>query len=93
MSFFHWSGFDEGDAIGSDGSAELLDDGSLEIELSFDLGPAFARSTPRPLLLDWEYLSSDGWLPLRLGSDQTARLTQDGRITLKMRPMPRAASA
>jgi hypothetical protein len=38
LSFFHWSGFDEGDAIGSDGSAELLDDGSLEIELSFDDG-------------------------------------------------------
>ncbi len=36
--FFHWSGFDEGDAIAGDGSAELQDDGSLEIELSFDDG-------------------------------------------------------
>jgi hypothetical protein len=36
--FFHWSGFDEGDAIGGDGSAELQDDDSLEIELSFDDG-------------------------------------------------------
>jgi hypothetical protein len=36
--FFHWSGFDEGDAVGGDGSAELQDDGSLEIELSFDDG-------------------------------------------------------
>jgi hypothetical protein len=36
--FFHWNGFDEGDAIGGDGSAELQDDGSLEIELSFNDG-------------------------------------------------------
>ncbi len=56
--------------------------GSAEIQLSFDLAAAFARSTPRPLLLDWEYLSADGWLPLRIGDDQTARLTQDGRIVL-----------
>jgi transposase len=34
---FDWSGFDEGDASGG-GSAELQDDGSLEIELSFDDG-------------------------------------------------------
>jgi hypothetical protein len=36
--FFHWSGFDEGDAVGGNGSAELNDDGSLEIALSFDDG-------------------------------------------------------
>ena len=36
--FFHWSGFDEGDAVGGNGSAELQDDGSLEIALSFDDG-------------------------------------------------------
>lgn len=53
-----------------------------EIEFSFDLAAAFAKSTPRPLLLDWEYLSSDGWLPLRIGDDQTARLTQNGRVVL-----------
>jgi hypothetical protein len=34
---FDWSGFDEGDASGG-GSAELQEDGSLEIELSFDDG-------------------------------------------------------
>ena len=33
-----WSGFDEGDQISGSGSAELQDDGSLEIELSFDNG-------------------------------------------------------
>jgi len=36
--FFRWQGFDEGDEIAGDGSAELQDDGSLEIELSFDNG-------------------------------------------------------
>jgi hypothetical protein len=36
--FFRWSGFDEGDHIAGNGSAELQDDGSLEIELSFDDG-------------------------------------------------------
>jgi hypothetical protein len=36
--FFRWSGFDEGDQVAGDGSAELQDDGSIEIELSFDNG-------------------------------------------------------
>jgi hypothetical protein len=36
--FFCWSGFDEADEISGDGSAELQDDGSIEIELSFDDG-------------------------------------------------------
>jgi len=34
--FFRWNGCDEGDEISGDASAELRDDGSLEIELSFD---------------------------------------------------------
>jgi hypothetical protein len=33
--FFTWDGFDEGDQISGSGSAELNDDGSVEIELSF----------------------------------------------------------
>jgi hypothetical protein len=36
--FFRWHGFDEGDDITGDGSAELQDDGTLEIEISFDNG-------------------------------------------------------
>ncbi len=36
--FFRWNGFDEGDEVSGDASAELQDDGSLEIELSFDNG-------------------------------------------------------
>jgi hypothetical protein len=37
-AFFRWNGFDEGDEVSGDGSAELQEDGSLEIELSFDAG-------------------------------------------------------
>jgi hypothetical protein len=36
--FFRWSGFDEGDEVSGGGSAELQDDGTVEIELSFDNG-------------------------------------------------------
>jgi len=35
---FRWHGADEGDEVKGDGSAELLDDGTLEIELSYDNG-------------------------------------------------------
>jgi hypothetical protein len=33
-----WAGFDEGEEISAHGSAELQDNGSLEIELAFDNG-------------------------------------------------------
>jgi len=33
--FFNWTGFDEGDEIYGSGSAELEDDGTIEIELCF----------------------------------------------------------
>jgi hypothetical protein len=36
--FFKWSGFDEGDEINGTGSADLNDDGTIEIELSFHDG-------------------------------------------------------
>ena len=36
--FFRWNGFDEGSEISGDASVELNDDGSIEIELSFDNG-------------------------------------------------------
>jgi hypothetical protein len=36
--FFRWNGFDEGEEISGVASAELQDDSSLEIELSFDNG-------------------------------------------------------
>jgi hypothetical protein len=65
---------------------------NAQIELSFDLAAALSESTPRPLLIDWTYLTADGWLPLRIVADQTARLTQDGRITLQLDCGPDADS-
>lgn len=60
--------------------------GDAEIVLSFAFGEARPGDSPgarqRPLLLDWEYLSADGWLPLKLAQDGTARFTRDGTITL-----------
>lgn len=38
MVFFTWAGFDEMDEVAGTGSAELLDDGSLEIEFQRHLG-------------------------------------------------------
>jgi hypothetical protein len=38
MVFFTWTGFDEMDEVTGDGSAELLDEGSLEIEFAYHLG-------------------------------------------------------
>ncbi len=38
MVFFTWAGFDEGDEIHGAGSAELNDDGSIEIEFAYHLG-------------------------------------------------------
>ncbi|MDR3461933.1 MAG: hypothetical protein P4L76_06440 [Beijerinckiaceae bacterium] len=32
---FTWIGFDEGDDVSGEGSAELLDDGSIEIEFAY----------------------------------------------------------
>jgi hypothetical protein len=36
--FFTWTGFDEGDQVSGKGSAELQDDRTVEIELSFAAG-------------------------------------------------------
>jgi len=36
--FFTWAGFDEMDEVRGSGSAELLDDGSVEIEFAYHLG-------------------------------------------------------
>ena len=36
--FFTWAGFDEMDEVNGSGSAELLDDGSLEIDFAYHLG-------------------------------------------------------
>jgi hypothetical protein len=36
--FFTWAGFDEMDEVSGSGSAELLDDGLIEIEFAYHLG-------------------------------------------------------
>jgi len=38
MVFFTWAGFDEMDEVNGSGTAELLHDGSLEIEFEYHLG-------------------------------------------------------
>lgn len=38
MVFFTWAGSDEGDEVTGDGSAELLDDGSIEITFTYHNG-------------------------------------------------------
>lgn len=57
--------------------------GTAEITLSFDFWPAHEQKPYRPLLVDWEYLSQDGWLPLELAEDSTKRMTQDGKLLLR----------
>jgi hypothetical protein len=44
---FTWEGFDEMDEISSNGSAELLDDGSIEIELANHNGYQAVLKTKR----------------------------------------------
>jgi len=47
MVFFTWEGFDEMDEARGPGSAELLDDGSLEIEFAYHLGDQAALKAER----------------------------------------------
>ena len=35
---FHWAGCEEGDEVDGEGTAELLDDGALEIEFEYRNG-------------------------------------------------------
>ncbi len=51
MIYFSWAGFDEGDEVSGSGTAELEDNGILEIELSFDNGDdAVLKARRKPLL-------------------------------------------
>ena len=38
LVFFTWAGFDEGDEVTGSGSAELQEDGTIEIEFAYQLG-------------------------------------------------------
>lgn len=57
--------------------------GNAEIALSFDFWNTHEDTPFRPLLVDWEYLSKDGWLPLQIVEDKTKRMTRDGKLTLR----------
>jgi hypothetical protein len=49
MVFFTWAGFDEMDEVTGDGSAELLDDGSIEITFAYHNGDeAVLKAKPDP---------------------------------------------
>ena len=45
--FFTWQGFDEMDEVSGDGSAEIDDKGTLEIEIRFHLGDEAVLKTPK----------------------------------------------
>ena len=49
MAFFTWQGFDEMDEVHGSGNAELLDDGTLEIEFAYHNGDeAILKAKPMP---------------------------------------------
>ncbi|HSW23255.1 MAG TPA: hypothetical protein VLJ62_10850, partial [Burkholderiaceae bacterium] len=61
--------------------------GTAQVVLTLDFAPpgmaaASVEARQRPLLLDWEYLSVNGWLPLTLVEDRTERFTRDGKIVI-----------
>ena len=46
---FRWAGSDEGDQVEGEGTAELLDDGTIEIEFAYDNGDeAVLKAKRRP---------------------------------------------
>ena len=49
MVFFTWAGFEEMDEVSGSGSAELLDDGSLEIAFAYHLGDEATLKAARPV--------------------------------------------
>ncbi len=75
------------------GHAELFRlAGTAEINLSFDFAATRGQVAPRPLLLEWEYLSANGWLPLTLIEDRTQRFRIDGELRLAKLSGPDAAA-
>jgi predicted phage baseplate assembly protein len=60
---------------------KLAGDAEIVLNLGF-VTPGAAAARQRPLLLEWEYASENGWLPLTLVEDGTRRFTRDGRIVL-----------
>src|SRR4029077_7536557 len=66
--------------IGHDAFLKLA--GPSEITLSFDFGGSITDALLRPMLLDWWYLSQNGWLPLKIAADTTRRFTHDRLVRL-----------
>lgn len=65
--------------------------GSAEIDVSIDFAPSRAGAdaeAQRPLLLDWDYWSVNGWQPLVALADSTQRFTTDGKVVLSKRHGP-----
>lgn len=48
MVFFTWAGFDEMDEASGDGSAKLLDDGTIEITFAYHNGDQAILKAKRP---------------------------------------------
>ena len=48
MVFFTWAGFDEMDEASGDGSAKLLDDGTIEITFAYQNGDEAILKAKRP---------------------------------------------
>jgi hypothetical protein len=55
--------------------------GKADIRLTSSLG-ASDPTIKRELVIMWEYLSKDGWLPLKTEEDKTEALSSDGSIIL-----------
>jgi hypothetical protein len=46
---FHWAGYEEGDEVDGEGTAELLDEGTIEIEFAYHDGDeAVLKAKPNP---------------------------------------------
>lgn len=57
--------------------------GQAEITVYIDFHGAAEVTTRRPILLDWSYLTEEGWFPLAVSGDTTRRLTRDGIVRLR----------
>ena len=77
MVFFTWAGFDEGDEITGSGSAELNDDGTIEIAFAYHLGDEAVLKAER-------MTSSDRVMGLPLGGERRSLLDGEraGGVTM-----------
>jgi len=57
--------------------------GEADVRLALIPGPLPRDVTTQHPVMEWEYLSKDGWLPLDIEDDRTQNLTQGGQILLR----------